>query len=63
MFTRPVKLGETLSLNIPGEELGEETLFPFEVEIIVCSRLIVARKIRKDAKTLEGGKECLKILI
>ena len=55
MFTRPVKPGETLSLNIPGEKLGEETLFSFKVEIIVYSRLIVAQKIRKDRKTVEGG--------
>lgn len=50
-FTQPVKPGENLSLNISGEELGEETLFSFKVtnsENIVCSGLIIAQKIKKD---------------
>ena len=48
-FTQPVKPGENLSLNISGEELGEETLFSFKVankENIVCSGLIIAQKIK-----------------
>jgi hypothetical protein len=63
MFTRPVKPGETLSLKISDENLAEKTLFSFRVEIIVRGRLFVERKIRKDTKALEGGKECLNILI
>jgi 3-hydroxymyristoyl/3-hydroxydecanoyl-(acyl carrier protein) dehydratase len=50
-FTQPVKPGETLSLNISGEEAGEDTLFSFKVankENIVCSGLIIAKKIKKD---------------
>lgn len=49
-FTQPVRPGETLSLNISGEEVGEETLFSFKVankENIVCSGLIIAKKIKK----------------
>jgi 3-hydroxymyristoyl/3-hydroxydecanoyl-(acyl carrier protein) dehydratase len=52
-FTQPVKPGENLSLNISGEELGNETLFSFKVansENIVCSGLIIAQKIKKDKK-------------
>lgn len=50
-FTQPVKPGENLSLNISGEEMGEETLFSFKIansENIVCSGLIIAQKIKKD---------------
>jgi 3-hydroxymyristoyl/3-hydroxydecanoyl-(acyl carrier protein) dehydratase len=49
-FTQPVRPGETLSLNISGEETGEEILFSFKVankENIVCSGAIVAKKINK----------------
>jgi 3-hydroxymyristoyl/3-hydroxydecanoyl-(acyl carrier protein) dehydratase len=49
-FTQPVRPGETLSLNISGEEAGEEILFSFKVtnkENIVCSGSIVAKKINK----------------
>lgn len=49
-FTQPVRPGETLSLNISGEEAGEEILFSFKVankENIVCSGVIVAKKINK----------------
>ncbi len=46
-FTQPVRPGETLSLNIIGEEAGEEILFSFKItnkENIVCSGAIVAKK-------------------
>ena len=49
-FTRPVRPGETLSINISGEEAGEEILFSFKImnkENIVCSGTIVAKKINK----------------
>lgn len=49
-FTQPVRPEETLSLNISGEEAGEEILFSFKVtnkENIVCSGAIVAKKINK----------------
>jgi 3-hydroxymyristoyl/3-hydroxydecanoyl-(acyl carrier protein) dehydratase len=49
-FTQPVRPGETLSLNIAGEEAGEEILFSFKItnkENIVCSGAIVAKKINK----------------
>jgi 3-hydroxymyristoyl/3-hydroxydecanoyl-(acyl carrier protein) dehydratase len=49
-FTQPVRPGETLSLNIIGEEAGEEILFSFKItnkENIVCSGAIVAKKINK----------------
>ena len=49
-FTQPVRPGETLSLNISGEEAGEEILFSFKItnkENIVCSGAIVAKKINK----------------
>ena len=52
-FTQPVRPGETLSLNIFGEEVSEEILFSFKVankENIVCSGLIIAQKIKKDKK-------------
>jgi 3-hydroxymyristoyl/3-hydroxydecanoyl-(acyl carrier protein) dehydratase len=49
-FTQPVRPGETLSLNISGEEAGEEILFSFKVahkENIVCSGSIIAKKINR----------------
>jgi 3-hydroxymyristoyl/3-hydroxydecanoyl-(acyl carrier protein) dehydratase len=49
-FTQPVRPGETLSLKIVGEEVGEDILFSFKVankENIVCSGSIVAKKINK----------------
>jgi len=49
-FTQPVRPGETLSLNIAGEEAGEEILFSFKItnkENIVCSGAIIAKKINK----------------
>ena len=49
-FTQPVRPGETLSLNIIGEEAGEEILFSFKItnkDNIVCSGAIVAKKINK----------------
>ena len=49
-FTQLVRPGETLSLNISGEETGEDILFSFKVtnkENIVCSGAIVAKKINK----------------
>jgi len=45
-----VRPGETLSLNIVSEEAGEDILFSFKVankENIVCSGIIVAKKINK----------------
>ena len=49
-FTQPVRPGETLSLNIVSEEAGEDILFSFKVankKNIVCSGIIVAKKINK----------------
>jgi 3-hydroxyacyl-[acyl-carrier-protein] dehydratase len=49
-FTQPVRPGENLSLNITGEEAGEDILFSFKIankENIVCSGAIVAKKINK----------------
>lgn len=49
-FTQPVRPGETLSINISGEEAGEDILFSFKItnkENIVCSGAIVAKKINK----------------
>ena len=49
-FTQLVRPGETLSLNISGEEAGEEILFSFKItnkENIVCSGAIIAKKINK----------------
>ena len=49
-FTQPVRPGETLSLNIIGEEAGEEILFSFKItnkENIVCSGAIVVNNINK----------------
>jgi len=49
-FTRPVRPGETLAINISGEEAGEDILFSFKItneENIVCSGAIVAKKINK----------------
>ena len=49
-FTQPVRPGETLSLNIVSEEAGEDILFSFKItnkENIVCSGVIVAKKINK----------------
>ena len=49
-FTQPVRPGETLSLNISGEEAGEEILFSFKVankKSIVCSDSIIAKRINK----------------
>ena len=49
-FTQLVRPGETLLLNISGEEVGEEILFSFKVTNkgnIVCSGSIVAKKINK----------------
>jgi 3-hydroxymyristoyl/3-hydroxydecanoyl-(acyl carrier protein) dehydratase len=49
-FTQLVRPGETLLLNISGEEAKEEILFSFKVskkENIVCSGSIVAEKINK----------------
>ncbi len=46
-FTQPVRPGETLSVNISGEEMGEEILFSFKVankENIVCSGLMIAQE-------------------
>ncbi len=50
-FIQPVRPGETISINIFGEEIGEEILFSFKEknkENIVCSGVIIARKIKKD---------------
>jgi 3-hydroxyacyl-[acyl-carrier-protein] dehydratase len=49
-FTQPVRPGETLSVNITGEEAGEEILFHFKVickENIVSSGTINAKRINK----------------
>ena len=49
-FTHLVRPGETLSLNISGEEADEEILFSFKVsnkENIVCSGAIIVKKINK----------------
>ena len=49
-FTQPVRPVETLSLNIVSEESGEDILFSFKItnkENIVCSGVIVAKKINK----------------
>jgi len=51
-FVQPVRPGETISINISGEEVGEEILFSFKAtnkeNIIVCSGVIIAKKTRKD---------------
>jgi 3-hydroxyacyl-[acyl-carrier-protein] dehydratase len=50
-FVQPVRPGETLSINISGEEQGKEILFSFKItnkENIVCSGVIIAKKIKKD---------------
>ncbi|OGP91240.1 MAG: hypothetical protein A2031_10325 [Deltaproteobacteria bacterium RBG_19FT_COMBO_43_11] len=50
-FVQPVRPGETISINISSEEVGEEILFSFKAtnkEDIVCSGVIIAKKIRKD---------------
>jgi hypothetical protein len=42
---------------ISGEALGEETLFSFRVansENIIYIALVIAQKIRKDKKSIEG---------
>jgi hypothetical protein len=44
MVTQPVKPRETLSLDISGETLGEETLFSSKVATI-----------GRDTKSVEGG--------
>lgn len=49
-FTQPVRPGEILSVNITGEDLGEEVLFHFKVackENIVSSGIISAKKIEE----------------
>jgi 3-hydroxymyristoyl/3-hydroxydecanoyl-(acyl carrier protein) dehydratase len=46
-FVHPVRPGETISINISSEEVGEEILFSFKAtnkENIVCSGLIIAKK-------------------
>jgi 3-hydroxyacyl-[acyl-carrier-protein] dehydratase len=48
-FVQPVRPGETISINISGEKVGEEILFSFKAtnkENIVCSGVIIARKIK-----------------
>jgi len=48
-FVQPVRPGETISINISGEEVDEEILFSFKVtnkENIVCSGVIIAKKIK-----------------
>lgn len=48
-FTQPVRPGEILSVNITGEDLGDDVLFHFKVackENIVSSGMISAKKIR-----------------
>ena len=48
-FFQPVRPGETISINISGEEVDEEILFSFKVtnkENIVCSGVIIAKKIK-----------------
>ena len=48
-FVQPVRPGETISINISGEEVGEEILFSFKAtnkENIVCSGVIIAKKIK-----------------
>jgi 3-hydroxyacyl-[acyl-carrier-protein] dehydratase len=48
-FVQPVRPGDALSLNISSEDTGKETLFSFKVtnkENIVCSGLIIAKKIK-----------------
>ena len=50
-FVQPVRPGETLSIYISSEEAGEEILFSFKAtnkENIVCSGVIIAKKIKKD---------------
>jgi 3-hydroxyacyl-[acyl-carrier-protein] dehydratase len=49
-FTQPVRPGEILSVNINGEEAGEEILFHFKVickEIVVSSGTIAAKKVNE----------------
>jgi 3-hydroxymyristoyl/3-hydroxydecanoyl-(acyl carrier protein) dehydratase len=49
-FTQPVRPGETLSVNITSEEMGDEVLFHFKVackENIVSSGMIAAKKIKE----------------
>jgi 3-hydroxymyristoyl/3-hydroxydecanoyl-(acyl carrier protein) dehydratase len=48
-FIQPVRPGEALSLNISSEDTGKEILFSFKVankENIVCSGLIIAKKMK-----------------
>jgi 3-hydroxyacyl-[acyl-carrier-protein] dehydratase len=50
-FVQPVRPGEKLSIYISSEEAGEEILFSFKAtnkENIVCSGVIIAKKIKKD---------------
>jgi 3-hydroxyacyl-[acyl-carrier-protein] dehydratase len=49
-FTQPVRPGDTLLLDINGEETSEEILFHFKVickEIVVSSGTITAKKINE----------------
>lgn len=49
-FTQPVRPGETLSVNINGEDTGEEILFHFKVickENVVSSGTINAKRINE----------------
>jgi 3-hydroxymyristoyl/3-hydroxydecanoyl-(acyl carrier protein) dehydratase len=52
-FTQPVRPGESLSLHITSENSGEKTLFSFKVdnnENVVCSGLLVAKRVKKVKK-------------
>jgi 3-hydroxyacyl-[acyl-carrier-protein] dehydratase len=49
-FTQPVRPEDALSVNITGEEKGEEVLFSFKVANkgnVVCSGLIAAKRIKE----------------
>jgi len=50
-FVQPVRPGEELKITISKEDTGREILFSFKVinkENIVCSGLIIGKKINKD---------------
>jgi 3-hydroxyacyl-[acyl-carrier-protein] dehydratase len=57
-FTRPVRPGESLKVNVASEEADEKTLFTFKVaheENIVCSGMIAAKK--KKRKHIKEEKD------
>jgi 3-hydroxyacyl-[acyl-carrier-protein] dehydratase len=60
-FTQPVRPGETLSLHITSENTGEKTLFSFKVdnkENVVCTGMLVAKRVKKVKKEEIGRASC-----